>query len=517
MKTFKEIGLSNWLIRSLSAMGIQDPSLIQQEAVPAILSLKSDGKTRRDVFACSRTGSGKTLAYVLPILELLVADPRPYFALILAPTRELAYQINEMIKVLTGASKSGSVFMVKSLLVIGGGAYGDGEHPDEAQGLWFGKPNIVVATPGRLLDQLENRNHLEQCGQMRSLRFDMMVLDEADQLISSSFCDQLKGILNWVDGNDEKYALASTRKRQTLVFSATLTSALEQLKEVISRKDPTNQPLIINLLPTIERLKQELATNPYLDQRYVLCPEAVKMAYLVECLLDLTFKQLIIFCATKKEAKLIHKILITLGFGGPEFCFDPVLLSSDMKQNLRFAALDKFKSMKSRILVTTDLANRGLDIPQVDLVINYNCPKVSITYVHRVGRTCRTPDFVAEADTEETKNVISAKFKGKSITFISQYDINLVQNIESFIGVKLEKEDKIDEDNVVSILKKVSLATKEAEISLEYEAQTGESVEDSRRNNKKKRRTPHSSLKRQDDRRKGRKDKNKRESRVNNR
>ena len=509
MATFKDLGISQWLINSLKATGINEPSNIQRRALPAIFSLKSDGRTRKDVFACSRTGSGKTLAFVLPILEMLVRDPRPYFALILAPTRELAYQINEMIKVLTGAAKNGGAFVIKSLLVIGGGKYGDGLNPEEAQGLWFGKPNIVVATPGRFLDQVTNKNQLEFCGSMRTFSFDMLVMDEADQLISPSFCEQITGILDWLDANDVKYLDGGTpfrqKKRQTLVFSATLTSALEELKEIVTKKDPENQPVIINLLPSIERIKRELSTNPYLDQRYILCPEAVKYAYLVECLLDLKFKQLIIFCGTRKEARLIHRTILNLGFGGKDFAFDPVLLNSGMQQHLRFAALDRFKAMKSRILVTTDLANRGLDIPQVDLVINVSCPKAAITYVHRVGRTCRIPDMEEEKEEEEeeeqkeeqkeeeqkkdgegngsTKSgYVSSKnsvgrdgFKGKAITLITQYDIKLIQSIEQFIGLKLEKEDQLDEDNITSILKQVVVALKEAEISLETEDRSTDS------------------------------------------
>lgn len=492
MADFKDIGISNWLIKSLQAIGINEPSNIQRKAIPAIFSLKSDGKTRKDIFACSRTGSGKTLAFVLPILEMLVRDPRPYFALILAPTRELAYQINEMIKVLTGASKNGGAFVIKSLLVIGGGKYGDGLNPEEAQGLWFGKPNIVVATPGRFLDQVTNKNQLEFCGSMKTFSFEILVMDEADQLISSSFFEQVGKILDWLDANDTKYLDGGTpfrqKKRQTLVFSATLTSSLEQLKEIVTKKDPQNQPVIINLLPSIDRIKEELSTNPYLDQRYILCPEAVKYAYLVECLLDLKFKQLIIFCGTKKEARLVHRTLMNLGFAGKDFKYDPVLLNSGMQQHLRFAALDRFKAMKSRILVTTDLANRGLDIPQVDLVINVTCPKAAITYVHRVGRTCRMPDMEEEAESRDPRNVSSDVvgrdgFKGKAVTLISQYDIKLIQSIEQFIGLKLEKEDQLDEDNITSILKQVVVALKEAEISIENEDRSTDSKKS--RSNKK--------------------------------
>lgn len=481
VSSWKKIGISQWLIRNLSALNISEPSKVQAKAIPAIFSLKEDGRTRKDVFACSRTGSGKTLAYVLPILEILVRDPRPYFALIVAPTRELAYQINDMINMLTGSRSTGS-FVIKSLLVIGGGKYGDGEMKEEARGLWFGKPNIVVCTPGRFLDQLENRNQVDLCGSLKTLSFDILVLDEADQLISANFAHQIKGILNWLDANEIKHhkgmTISRQKKRQTLVFSATLTEALEELQKVVTKRDPSNQPVVINLLPKMDKIMKNLRTNPDLDQRYVLCPENVKLVYLIECLLDLSFRQAIVFCSSKDEARLIHRILLNLGFSGRDFKMNPVLLNSKMKQSLRFAALDMFKSLKSRILVTTDLANRGLDIPQVDLVINYNVPRLPITYVHRVGRTCRDPDFDEKEETEEeepstsnqeSKTKKKKKYKGKSVTMLTQYDINLIQAIEEFIGIKLEKEDGIDEENVASIMKRVGMAVKEAELAIEFE------------------------------------------------
>ena len=497
-ETFSSLGLSNWLIKSLNVLGIRKPSSIQSATIPLILSPK-----RLNVFGCSRTGSGKTLAYLLPILEILVRDPRPYFALILSPTRELANQIHQMITALTATTYS-----VKSLLVIGG------QDHEEAQGLWFGKPNIVVATPGRLVDQFYNRNFLDVCGQKTCLKFDCIVLDEADQLVSHGFAQQIKDILTFLD----EMSANTTHRRQTLLFSATLTTALEELQKLIAKKASEDQPVIINLLPTIDEVKRELSTNPDLDQRYVLCPESVKFVYLIECILDLSFRQLIIFCSTKKEAKLIHKVLITLGLDGNDFNLNPVLLNADMKQNLRFAALEKFRSLKSKILVTTDLANRGLDLPQVDLIINYNCPKSATVYVHRVGRTCRKPDFKSDPnesqinklleeseDSEDnqietkgvkklkkdcnqlkpkkTQTVLSSKYLGKSITFITQYDIDLFKSIETFIGIKMNKQD-IDEKSVLSIMKQVSVAIKDAEIRLEHEDQESKHIENKKRGKK---------------------------------
>jgi superfamily II DNA/RNA helicase len=188
-----------------------------------------------------------------------------------------------------------------------------------------------------------------------------------------------------------------------------------------------------------------------------------------------------------------------------------------MKQSLRFASLEKFRSLKSKILVTTDLANRGLDLPQVDLIINYNCPKSAIVYVHRVGRTCRKPDFKYQSidmpndqnlsideevnqqinDTKSIKkskkdnnnkfklkkksqNCLSSKYLGKSITFVTQYDINLFKSIENFIGIKMDKE-VIDEKSVTTIIKQVSVAIKEAEIRIEHEEQESKHIENKNR------------------------------------
>ncbi|OTF80506.1 DEAD box ATP-dependent RNA helicase-like protein, partial [Euroglyphus maynei] len=311
----------------------------------------------------------------------------------------------------------------------------------------------------------------------------------------------------------DNIAEETNHRRQTLLFSATLTHALEKLQEIITKKDNDVKPVIINLLPTIDEVKTELATNSSLDQRYLLCPEAIKIVYLVECILDIKFKQLIIFCQTKKQANLIHKVLLSLGFDGPEFNLNPVLLNSNLKQNLRFAALETFRSLKSKILVTTDIANRGLDLPQVDLVINFNCPKSPIVYIHRVGRTCRKPDFRYEQpiipqtdddddnddddddddndDAEQNrKRKIYAKhnqnslkpkkhkiskcqtsvYLGKSITLITQYDLELFKAIESYIGIKMDAQE-VDEKNVTQIIKQTAIAIKEAEIRIEQEEQ----------------------------------------------
>lgn len=384
--------------------------------------------------------------------------------------------------------------MIKTLLMIGGGKTGLQTNETEIQGFWSGKPNIVVSTPGKLVDQLTNRNFSEHTGHKSALRFDFLVLDEADLLIGPTFGQQLGEILSAIDEH------GSGNNRQTLVLSATLTSALEQLQKMFSKsEDDKLKPVLINLLPTIDEIKLDIASNPNLDQRYIICPEAMKPAYLIQCLSDISFKQAIIFCNSTKQALLLHKLMLNLGFDEPEVKCHPVLLVGNKDQKERLKSLEKFKSLKSRIMVATGgLAGRGLDLPQVDLVIQYNCPSNPVDYIHRVGRTCRKIDFTQINELEKIKANIkslmsrggkeveaqqivedykhknkktrlskaASRHLGKSILFITQYDIDLLKNIEKFVNIKLSEEDEVDVDNVTNILKPVAIALKDAELSL---------------------------------------------------
>lgn len=498
-KTFDESPLDPWLKRHLASVNIQKPSPIQNHLMKAIMS-QTGKRIRRNVFGCSPTGTGKTLAYVLPILHFLTQDIRPYYALILTPTRELAYQIYEIIRVLTGSNaKDSSSTMVKTLLMIGGGKTGLQTSETDIQGFWSGKPNIVVSTPGKMVDQLTNRNFSEHTGHKSALRFDFLVLDEADLLIGPTFGQQLGEILSAIDEH------GCGNNRQTLVLSATLTSALEQLQKMFTNtEDDKLKPVLINLLPSIEEIKLDIASNPNLDQRYIICPEAMKPAYLIQCLSDISFKQAIIFCSSTRQAVLLHKLMQNLGFDEAEVRCHPVLLVGNKDQKDRLKSLEKFKSLKSRIMVATGgLAGRGLDLPQVDLVIQYNCPSNPVDYIHRVGRTCRKIDFTQinelekiradikslklrgksdpeKEDAEARKIVEEFKHKnkktkmskaatrhlGKSILFITQYDIELLKNIEKFVNIRLSDEDEVDTDNITNILKPVAIALKDAELSL---------------------------------------------------
>lgn len=512
-RKFSESPLNPWLKRHLASVNIERPSPIQMQLISAIMS-QAGKRIKRNVFGCSPTGTGKTLAYVLPILHFLTQDIRPYYALILAPTRELAYQIYEIVRVLSGSNaKDSSSTMIKTLLMIGGGKTGLQTNETEIQGFWNGKPNIVVATPGRMVDQLTERNFSEHSGHRSALRFDFLVLDEADLLIGPTFANQLKLILEAIDEH------GSGNNRQTLVLSATLTSALEQLQKMFSSEDDdTLKPVTIDLLPTIDEVKLDVANNPNLDQRYIICPEAMKPAYLVQLLSDISFKQVIIFCSSTRQAILLHKLMINLGFDEDDVKCHPVILVGNKDQKQRLKSLEKFKSLKSRIMVATGgLAGRGLDLPQVDMVIQYNCPTNPVDYIHRVGRTCRKIDFAridevekiranirilknkeqqdkasgsSDDNTKEAKksdvelkvkeavndlkqkskriklSKAATRYYGKSILFITQYDVELLKNIEKFVDIRLTEEDELDNGNITNILKPVAIALKDAELNM---------------------------------------------------
>lgn len=218
----------------------------------------------------------------------------------------------------------------------------------------------------------------------------------------------------------------------------------------------------------------------------------MKPAYLIQALSDISFKQAIVFCNNARQATLLHKVMMNLGFDEDDVKCHPVLLIGNKEVKERIRALEDFKSLKSRIMVATGgLAGRGLDLPQVDLVIQYNCPTNPVDYIHRVGRTCRQIDFskideletikaniskITSKNTQELANepVIkraklskaASRFYGKAILFITQYDIDLLKNIERFINIRLTEEDDLDQDNISNLLKPVAIAMKDAELSL---------------------------------------------------
>ncbi|XP_011498292.1 PREDICTED: probable ATP-dependent RNA helicase DDX49 [Ceratosolen solmsi marchali] len=398
MTDFKSLKLNSWIVEQCKIIGIKKPTPIQQNCIPVILN-------GQDCIGCAKTGSGKTLTFVLPILQKLCEDPYGIFALVLTPTRELAFQISDQFAAI------GKSINLKKCTIVGG-------MDMVVQGLELAKnPHIVVSTPGRLAD------HLESCDTFSLKKIKFLVLDEADRLLEGRFDNQLSVIFQ-----------ALPKERQSLLFSATITDALSKVQQVSKRE--------MFLWESQDNLG--IATVKELDQRYVLCPENVRDAYLVEVIRtfrdDNKIGSIMIFTDTCKNCQLLSVTLNEVGF-------ENVALHAMIKQKERLSSLSKFKSSHIKILIATDVAARGLDIPVVTLVINHNIPNVPKEYIHRVGRTAR------------------AGRGGLAVTLITPHDIKLLHAIEELIGTQLT-EYKIDDNEVVTIFPQISVTKREAEIKL---------------------------------------------------
>ncbi|KAK9519513.1 hypothetical protein VZT92_022239 [Zoarces viviparus] len=400
MSDFSSLGLADWLVKQCKQLGINKPTPVQEHCMPAILE-------GRDCLGCAKTGSGKTAAFVLPVVQKLSEDPYGIFCLVLTPTRELAYQIAEQFRVL------GKPLGLKDCIVVGGM-----DMVSQAMEL-TNQPHVVVATPGRLADHIRSSNTFS----MSKIQF--LILDEADRLLEQGCTDFTKDL--------ETIMGILPAKRQTLLFSATLTDTLHELKSIAMNK------------PFFWESTSETKTVEELDQRYILTPEKVKDAYLVHLIQTFTDEHddwsIMIFTNTCKNCQILTMML-------REFNFPTICLHSMMKQKQRFANLAMFKASVFKILIATDVASRGLDIPTVQVVINHNTPGLPKIYIHRVGRTAR------------------AGRNGVSITLVTQYDIHLVHSIEGQIKTKL-KEYPVVEKEVLKILTQVNVTRRECEIKLE--------------------------------------------------
>ncbi|RAK95122.1 RNA-dependent ATPase RRP3 [Aspergillus ibericus CBS 121593] len=388
-KTFRELGIIDQLCEACDTMGFKNPTPIQAEAIPIALQ-------GRDVIGLAETGSGKTAAFALPILQALMEKPQPLFGLILAPTRELAYQISQSFEAL------GSTINARCAVIVGG-------MDMTSQQIALGKkPHIIVATPGRLLDHLENTKGFS-CSRLQYL-----VMDEADRLLDMDFGPLLDKILKVLP-----------RERRTFLFSATMSSKVESLQRA-SLSNPIRVAVSTSKYQTVSTLQQS----------YLFIPQKHKDLYLVYLLNEFSGKSAIIFSRTVNETQRIAFLLRALGFGA-------IPLHGQLSQSARLGALGKFRSRSRDILVATDVASRGLDIPSVDVVLNYDLPSDSPSYVHRVGRTAR------------------AGKSGLAISFVAQYDVEVWLRIEGALGKKLNEYD-CPKDEVMVLGENVAEAQRQA-------------------------------------------------------
>ena len=381
--SFASLSVSEPLIASLARMEIKRPTGIQKACIPQVLAGK-------DVIGGSKTGSGKTVAFAVPIIQKWEEEPRGIFALVLTPTRELALQIYEQFKAISGGGES-----LKVALVVGGT-----EMRPQALAL-NARPHIVIATPGRLADHIATSGHDTTSGLRR---VQMVVLDEADRLLASGPGSMLDDVDNCLS------ALPPPPERQTLLFTATLTPEVMALKAM---PRPTNRPPIF----VCEIDTESMAVPATLRQTYLQVPLTYREAFLHILLLtprQQSKKNIIVFCNRTTTADLLERLLRSMDHRVTS-------LHSKLSQYDRTSNLARFRAGAARILVATDVASRGLDIPEVDLVIIYDVPRNPDDYIHRVGRTAR------------------AGKSGDAIILVGQRDIELFLAIEQRIGVKMDE------------------------------------------------------------------------------
>jgi ATP-dependent RNA helicase DDX49/DBP8 len=421
---FHELKLAKWIVNSCATMGMKKPTPIQKACIPAVLN-------GRDVIGSALTGSGKTAAFALPILHRLSENPYGIFALVLTPTRELAFQIAEQFQAL------GAPLPVRDCVVVGG--LDLMKQSIELDRL----PHVVIATPGRLAGLLNG----PRPPKLSKLKF--LVLDEADRLFEKRFSKDLSFIFS---------KLPTTR--QTLLFSATMSYNVRQSKDLAVSE------------PFVWTNEGGETTVTKLVEEYLFMPMNVKPTYLYKVLDKVgprkrpsssagpsaqaddeeviksksgnvltRYRSAIVFMSTCSQCQLISQMLTELGIT----C---VALHSQMSQRRRLAALGKFKSGIVDLLLATDVAGRGLDIPQVELVINFDIPRNAADYIHRVGRTAR------------------AGKGGHALALVSQFDVELLQNIEKMTGKKMTEYSGVVEDEVLPVLNRVTKAMRSAKIFL---------------------------------------------------
>ena len=394
--SFASLNVQPWLASTLASMAIIRPTAIQRACIPKILE-------GRNCIGGSRTGSGKTVAFAIPIIQKWAEDPFGIFAVILIPTRytypvgqphmdvwltdairrELALQMFEQFKAIS-ASQS-----LKLALVTGGA-----DMREQALAL-SRRPHIVIATPGRLADHIRSSGEDTICGLHRTK---MVVLDEADRLLASGDGSMIPDVEQCLS------AIPAPAHRQTLLFTATVTPEVRALKELPC--SPGRPEVFVCEVDT-----EILAVPPKLQQRYLQTPVTHRESYLHVLLLTPANinKSIIIFCNRTSTADLLTHLLRLLDHR-------VTALHSALRQRQRIDNLARFRARAARILIATDVAARGLDIPEVSLVINYDVPRDPDDYIHRVGRTAR------------------AGRAGEAITFVGQRDVQLILAIEDRVG-----------------------------------------------------------------------------------
>jgi len=363
---FTELGLHSFMLKALEQTGYETPSPVQAAAIPAAL-------TGADLLVSAQTGSGKTAAFLLPSLQRLVEPsqakgigPR---ILVLTPTRELALQVEKAAR-----TYGTELRRLRTLSLVGGTAYGP-QLKAMSQPL-----DVVVATPGRLMDHMER-------GRVDFSRLEVLVLDEADRMLDMGFIDDIKTIV-----------AKTPASRQTLLFSATLDGVVGNLARELTRD-----------AQRIEVARQE-ETQPQIDQKLLFTDNHHHKSKLLDVLLrDVAVDQAVVFIATKQGAEDLTTSLREQGF-------EAAALHGDMPQAKRTRTLQHLRQGRTKVLVATDVAARGIDVAGISHVINFDAPRQAEDYVHRIGRTGR------------------AGRSGIAVTLAGYQERHLIRNIERYTG-----------------------------------------------------------------------------------
>ena len=368
--TFKSLGLSDAILKAIQKKGYNDPSTIQKKAIPLIL----EGK---DILASAQTGTGKTAGFTLPMLQILNQQSkwkrRPLRALVLTPTRELAAQVYANIE------EYGEFVDIRSTVVFGGV-----NQKPQIRALRNGV-DILVATPGRLLD-LHNQKAFSLA------RIEILVLDEADRMLDMGFLRDIKKIL----------ALMPVR-RQNLLFSATFSKEIKKLAGSF-----LHHPVMVEATP-------ENTTAEKVDQKVYRVDKTKKTALIIHLISEGNWTQVLVFTRTKHGANKLCKKLTAANITA-------AAIHGNKSQTARTKALAGFKKNEVRVLVATDIAARGLDIPLLPHVVNFELPNVPEDYVHRIGRTGR------------------AGASGEAISLVSQEERPYLNDIEKLLDQKIESD-----------------------------------------------------------------------------
>jgi ATP-dependent RNA helicase RhlE len=368
--SFQSLGLSEPILKAIQKKGYDTPSPIQAKAIPPVL----EGK---DVLASAQTGTGKTAGFTLPLLHLLSENPkekyRPIRALILTPTRELAAQVY------ANVNEYSEFLNLRSTVIFGG----VNQKPQVAkirQGV-----DILVATPGRLLD-------LESQGALSLKRVEIFVLDEADRMLDMGFLRDIERVMKLMPA-----------KRQNLMFSATFSKDIKKLAYTI-----LNNPVQVEATP-------ENTAVEIIEQKVYRVAKEKKTGLIIKLISEGNWKQVLVFNRTKHGANKLCKNMISAGISA-------AAIHGNKSQGARTKALAGFKNGSVRVLVATDIAARGLDIPLLPHVINFELPNISEDYVHRIGRTGR------------------AGASGEAISLVSADETSFLRDIEKLIDMKIDVE-----------------------------------------------------------------------------